>query len=181
MGRAFALLHGGPSQAMHRIAVGKKPATDSTRVHKLCAARRRGDRVMLRRKVVVTTGLVPRDQAMHLLQPLGMTVQYFSVRQASEISDVLQQIAATRAEVLMVTNPGVTEPRWREITSFAIQASERAAASQRGDRMNAALHAAGAKDERGNFDATQETSSARTTRGPCRLCRRTALRRHVCP
>ena len=62
-----------------------------------------------------------RDQAMHLLQPLGMTVQYFSVRQASEISDVLQQIAATRAEVLMVTNSGVTEPRWREITSFAIQ------------------------------------------------------------
>ena len=42
---------------------------------------------------------------MHLLQPLGMTVQYFSVRQASEISDVLQQIAATRAEVLVVTTP----------------------------------------------------------------------------
>ncbi len=40
---------------------------------------------------------------------------------ADEISDALQQIVASRAEVLWVTNSGVTEPRWREITRFAIQ------------------------------------------------------------
>ena len=70
-----------------------------------------------RTRIAVLSGLAgPR-----LAQPLGMTVQYFPVSFADEISDVLQQIVASRAEVLWVTNSGVTEPRWREITRFAIQ------------------------------------------------------------
>ncbi len=54
-------------------------------------------------------------------QMLGMTVQTFAVTRADEITAALEQIAASRAEMLFVAYDGVTESRLSDITAFAIQ------------------------------------------------------------
>jgi putative tryptophan/tyrosine transport system substrate-binding protein len=50
---------------------------------------------------------------------LGMTVQEFIVTKPDDIAAALDRIAASRAEVLLVSYDGVTESRLREITDFA--------------------------------------------------------------
>jgi len=52
---------------------------------------------------------------------LGMTVQTFPVTLPDDVTAALERIAASRAEMLLVANSGVTESRLRDITSFAIQ------------------------------------------------------------
>ena len=52
---------------------------------------------------------------------LGMTVQFFEVTQTDDVMPALERIAASRAEVLLVSNDGVTESRLRDIMHFAIE------------------------------------------------------------
>jgi len=54
-------------------------------------------------------------------QAVGMTIQHIRVNATDDIAGALEQIAASRAELLYVGASGVIDPRLREITGFAIR------------------------------------------------------------
>lgn len=52
---------------------------------------------------------------------LGMTMHTFPVTRADDVPTALEQIAASRAQMLIVNNDGTIESRLRDITNFAIE------------------------------------------------------------
>jgi putative tryptophan/tyrosine transport system substrate-binding protein len=62
-----------------------------------------------------------RGDTLRAAQALGMTIQFIEVKATEDLAGALEQIAASRAELLFVVNSGLLEPRMREITGFAIR------------------------------------------------------------
>jgi putative tryptophan/tyrosine transport system substrate-binding protein len=54
-------------------------------------------------------------------EALGMSVQLFPVARPEDLAPALDRIAASRVEMIHVSLDGVTEPRLRDIASFAIR------------------------------------------------------------
>jgi hypothetical protein len=52
--------------------------------------------------------------------PLGMTIEYVDVGAPDNVPKALASVAASRAELLSVSDAGTIQPRLREITGFAI-------------------------------------------------------------
>jgi putative tryptophan/tyrosine transport system substrate-binding protein len=80
----------------------------------------------LTRLAILTNPTQPGTQSSNAVRSraakaLGMTVEIFPVTRSEDVTGVLEQIAASRPEMLLVTNDGVIESRLRDITSFATQ------------------------------------------------------------
>jgi putative ABC transport system substrate-binding protein len=62
-----------------------------------------------------------REKTTSAVKSLGMQVQYHVVANPAELGKTLQQVIASRADILLINNSGVSEPQWREIAQFAVQ------------------------------------------------------------
>jgi len=61
-----------------------------------------------------------RGEIARAVQALGMTIEYVDVGAPDNVPKALASVAASRAELLSVSDAGTIQPRLREITGFAI-------------------------------------------------------------